>query len=570
MEDESKSNENGNKIFDQYENGNNSKEEGISLGNKIYGEEEFSSYSENYKEQIITIYDCIIKKIDEIAIKLKNFKEYSEKMKKIASEEISKTNSNSKEQNLNNTLDDISSQIETLDFQINTNFEYIKSKIEKIKFPKLEEKSNNQSQKIINLISNSSNNSLEQIGNMFNYHNSNNNISKDIFIQRAESKFGLDNQFELVKYNTNHDLLIHINNSNDLLLRLINKEKNEIIDTLIYKSIFPDEIREIRYYSTDTFNDDINKIETKNFLLVASQKNELKVFNVLILDIKDFENILKEINYIRDIYQKPTNYISQDFFDLSSCVIRLIKKDLCESEIYTTCWEGNSIKIFNLFEKKCKSEIISKTSCNIKYCEIIEEKYLVFCGCNQQDNYTCANCIDLDIIDYSKEKNNDINFIKFKDENIDNKVNVHFNLHFYKKDNNKYLIICDQKGFLRLFSFDSRELIYKIYPSNNNWEYKYDETNGKIRRLNSIIQINSKYLIITERNTGYVIIVEINVDKQIKMKVKNCFNLFSKELISIRKYKSDEFLALGKDDYIEENVSLQKEMIKKFKINIKE
>ena len=570
MEDESKSNENGNKIFDQYENGNNSKEEGISLLNKIYGEEEFSSYSENYKEQIITIYDCIIKKIDEIAIKLKNFKEYSENMKKIASEEISKTNSNRKEQNLNNTLDDISSQIETLDFQINTNFEYIKSKIDKIKVPKLEEKSNNQSQKIINLISNSSNNSLEQIGNMFNYQNSNNNISKDIFIQRAESKFGLDNQFELVKYNTNHDLLIHINNSNDLLLRLINKEKNEIIDTLIYKSIFPDEIREIRYYSTDTFNDDINKIETKNFLLVASQKNELKVFNVLILDIKDFENILKEINYIRDIYQKPTNYISQDFFDLSSCVIRLIKKDLCESEIYTTCWEGNSIKIFNLFEKKCKSEIISKTSCNIKYCEIIEEKYLVFCGCNQQDNYTCANCIDLDKIDYSKEKNNDINFIKYKDENIDNKVNVHFNLHFYKKDNNKYLIICDQKGFLRLFSFDSRELIYKIYPSNNNWEYKYDETNGKIRRLNSIIQINSKYLIITERNTGYVIVVEINVDKQIKMKVKNCFNLFSKELISIRKYKSDEFLALGKDDYIEENVSLQKEMIKKFKINIKE
>lgn len=56
----------------------------------------------------------------------------------------------------------------------------------------------------------------------------------------------------------------------------------------------------------------------------------------------------------------------------------------------------------------------------------------------------------------------------------------------YKAEEKKYLIDCDEKGYLRLFNFDNQELIYKIYPSIHNKKFKYDEKNYKIRRLNSI------------------------------------------------------------------------------------
>ena len=394
-------------------------------------------------------------------------------------------------------------------------------------------------------------------------------MQKEIFIPQAESKFGLDNQFEFVKYNKNNDLLIYINNFNDLILKLINKENNEIINNLIYKNIFPDDIREIRYYSKNFNINDYKEeqFETKNFLLVSSQKNELKVFKVLKHNIKNFENVLEEINHITNIYQRPSNFMSQDFFDLSSCVIRFNKSELDESEIYTTCWEGNSIKVFNILLKECKTEIISKTSCNIKFCDIVEEKYLVFCGCNKQDNFTCVNCIDLDKIDFTKEKNNEVNFIKYKDESEENKENVHFNLSLYKAEEKKYLIDCDEKGYLRLFNFDNQELIYKIYPSILNKKFKYDEKNYKIRRLNSIINWKKNLFLITERNTGYIFLIEINVSKDIKIRVKDWFYLFNTEVISVRKYRANEFLVLGKDVSNEEGNINPVEMIKKVRIN---
>ena len=240
--------------------------------------------------------------------------------------------------------------------------------------------------------------------------------------------------------------------------------------------------------------------------------------------------------------------MSQDFFDLSSCILRLDESDISESEIYTTCWEGNSIKIYSLLLNQFKTEIISKTSCNIKYCEIFEDKYLIFCGCNKKDNYTCANRIDFENIDYTKEKNDKIKFIKYRDESSENKENVNFNLYLYHQDKNKLLIICDEKGFLRMFNFDNQNLIYKLSPSKMNIKYKYDETNLKIKRLNSIIQFNKKNLLVTERNTGYVFIIEINLENNEKLKFKDCFNLFEVEVISIRKIQyNNGFLVLGED-----------------------
>ena len=365
----------------------------------------------------------------------------------------------------------------------------------------------------------------------------------NILIPKANSYFGLDNQFEIIEYNENN-LLIHINNNNDLILKLINKE-NKIIETLIMNHIFEDYIREIRYFS-EKYDDKLNE-----FLLVSSRKNELKIFKIL-KHCESLEDILKEENHITEIY-KNEGSLSKNFFDLSSCAIQF-NEEINESKIFITCWEGNSIKIYNLSkDEECKKEIISKTSCNIKYCDIFNNEYLLFCGCNSQDEYTCANCIDLKNLDYSVKKDANVEFKKYRDNSKENRNNVFFNLMIYEYGDDliKYLIICDEKGYIRIFNFCDLLLINKIFPSNMNKSINYKD-NIKRYRLNSIILWKSNYLLITERNTGYLYLIKIIIrnDKIKDLYIEKCFNLFNNEIISIRKYDNgfDEyFLALGKN-----------------------
>ena len=364
-------------------------------------------------------------------------------------------------------------------------------------------------------------------------------IEKNIIVPKAFSYFGLDNQFEIIK-NKENNLLIHIDNYNDLILKLINKQ-SQIIQTYIIKKVFENEIREIKYFS---FEKDMNY----DFLLVSSRKNELKVYKLL-LDCELFQDILKEINHIKDIYKKEGN-LSENFFDLSSCVIRFNNKNGM-FEILTTCWEGHSIKIYNLISNDCIKEIVSKTSCNIKYCNLVDNDYFVFCGCNSQDNYTCANCIDLKNLDYFIERDENVEFIKYSDNSSENTENVFFNFLVYDSpyDLVKYLILCDEKGYIRFFNFDfkKKNLIKKIFPSFFNKSVNYK--NPKMYRLNSILLYKENYLLITERNTGYVYKVSLTFDNDDKKCcVKTMFSLFDKEIISLRKYENDDFIfALGKN-----------------------
>ena len=73
-------------------------------------------------------------------------------------------------------------------------------------------------------------------------------INRNIFIKDARCHFGLDSQFEVIKYNDENHLLIYIDNLKDLILKIFNK-KNEIIKIYVHKKLFDDVIREIRYFS---------------------------------------------------------------------------------------------------------------------------------------------------------------------------------------------------------------------------------------------------------------------------------------------------------------------------------
>ena len=82
-------------------------------------------------------------------------------------------------------------------------------------------------------------------------------------------------------------MIIYINNFNDLILKLVNKKNGEIINSLIIKNIFPDFIREIRYFffEFDIYNEDEendsktneNKIEISNDKIGSEMKNFLLV-----------------------------------------------------------------------------------------------------------------------------------------------------------------------------------------------------------------------------------------------------------------------------------------------------
>ena len=370
-------------------------------------------------------------------------------------------------------------------------------------------------------------------------------IKRNIFIKDARCHFGLDNQFEVIKYNDENHLLIYIDNLNDLILKIFNKN-NEIIKIYVHKKLFDDVIREIRYFSKKYGYDE------KKYLLVSSRNNELKIFEIKI-DSENFQDILIEINHIANIYTKESQIINGSLYDISSSVIRF-DKNLDDSQIITTTWEGNSIKIYNLFYNKCIKEIISETSCNIKYCNIIDNDYLIFCGCNNQDKYTCANLIDLEELEYNNIKDKNVRITKFRDESKENKENVffHFITYHCNYNNEKYLIICDEKGYIRIFNFTNHLLIQKIMPSDINKNIKYkNEGENKIKRLNSILLYNYNHCLITERNTGYVYDININYyNNRIELNIDKYFNLFDKKIISIRKYGDlydKTFLAIGKN-----------------------
>ena len=591
----------------------------LSKSKKIYGvhpdkdsylkkqKEENTHLFNNSQDKIISTFDSIVEKIDELINKLKEFKNISVDLKTSISKQISlisnqndDNNINDNKTNTNETLEEkeneknskrlstINDKLNEIHKEINTYFNIIKSEIEEISLINYEI-SNKNDEESFSLINSSNLNSFKKdeiiINNNFNY---NLKVTSDIFVQNAICNFGLDNQFEFVEYNGDNYLLIYINNYNDLILKLIKKVKGEIINTLIIKNIFPDFIREVRYLSHDfeiklvdeddtSQDDNINrnnmsniKKEKKNYLLVSSKKNEVIIFEVLILNSMNFENTLKKICHIENIYQKQYECQNPNYFHLSSCVLHLIKSNYKESELITTCWEGNSIKIYDIYSQIFKTEIISKTSCNIKYIELIEDKYLLFCGDNKSDNYTCVNRIDISSIDYSKQINENINFIKYSDKSEENIDNVHYHLYIYKKGNKKYLIECDIKGYLRMFNFDERDLIYKMYPSAINIKYKYEDTIYQIKRLNNINEWDDNRLFVTERYTGNIFIIEIKVDDDIKLEVKNIFKIFTAEAISIRKCFSNQFLILGKDDSdnSKDEIELGKiELIKKIKID---
>ena len=175
---------------------------------------------ESNTEKIISTFESILNKTDKMILKYKSFKDYFDTYLTDMTEINSNLSINNENKiccleqhnkNLNNVikindkLRDISLMIEKLDESVQCFNSEIKNKIEEIKDLKKEksisEKQENKDKNIINI----NINSIDQVDIYRNKQcpksNTDVNVVKNIFIQNAESKFGLDNQFEFVDYN---------------------------------------------------------------------------------------------------------------------------------------------------------------------------------------------------------------------------------------------------------------------------------------------------------------------------------------------------------------------------------
>ena len=511
------------------------------LEQKKKEKEEITQYSENSENQIITISDQIMEKKEKIIKKINEFKTMFESLNKKEQNSNGNSNSNSSSgcQETTEVINKIDSNFQTLNVFINEQFDEIRKQIENLKNNKESESCNsltyiNPNQKVLTEFFNKIDREVSEI-----------QLSYEI--KKIEGiQYVLYNQYEIVKYNENYNLLINILNNGYLSLILLGQNDSKV-KSKCQIDINIKDIKEIRCFS-GKINDEDNCV-IKNYLFVSSKNNKLSIFEIIDIgdSFDDGKNPLQFITCIDNGNIYPEESKNSNNLILSSFAMRIAIKNLNieghnlridNPEIFTTFFEGKCINIYYI-NGKLKNQIKLKSPFRINYCEIVEKKYFIFCGIcknniffdekeeeeekekgksEEEKKEICAICVKLDEINFDNEKNflNSNQCIIYKYKIEDN--NIPLNLRYFKKENDRYLIICDEKGNLRIFNFDKGDFIKKISYSDNDTDYK------EIFNTFYWIKEISGNLILIKKDNGE----EINFE--------NGFRLNDTEIISYKKY----------------------------------
>ena len=110
-------------------------------------------------------------------------------------------------------------------------------------------------------------------------------------------------------------------------------------------------------------------------------------------------------------------------------------------------------------------------------------------------------------------------------------INNHLDLRLYRKKNNDnnsedYLIICDEKGYFRIFNFHLRTLEAKIHYLGNDTEWK---------------DIFNVFFVIRENYRNIILIKYYKEDDREEINFEKGCDLKDKEIISYKKYIVKEF-----------------------------
>ena len=263
--------------------------------------EEITQYSENSENQIITISDQIMEKKEKIIKKINEFKTMFESLNKKEQNSNGNSNSSSDYQETTEVINKIDSNFQTLNIFINEQFDEIRKQIENLKNNKESESCNsltyiNPNQKVLTEFFNKIDREVSEI-------QLSNEIKKIEGIQ-----YVLYNQYEIVKYNENYNLLINILNNGYLSLILLGQNDSKV-KSKCQIDINIKDIKEIRCFS-GKINDEDN-CAIKNYLFVSSKNNKLSIFEIIEIgdSFDDGKNPLQFIIIINCIFRKFTNYI---------------------------------------------------------------------------------------------------------------------------------------------------------------------------------------------------------------------------------------------------------------------
>ena len=348
--------------------------------------EEISQYSENSENKIISISDQIMEKKEKIIKKINEFKTMFESLNKKEQNSNDNSNSNSSSgcQEAAEVINKIDSNFQTLNVFINEQFDEIRKQIENLKNSKESESCNsltyiNPNQKVLTEFFNKIDREVSEI-----------QLSNEIK-KLEEIQYVLYNQYEIVKYNENYNLLINILNNGYLSLILLGQNDSKV-KSKCQIDIHIENIKEIRCFS-GKINDEDNCV-IKNYLFVSSKNNKLYIFEIIEIgdSFDDGKNPLQFITIIDKLY--PEESENNHNLILSSFALRIQSYNL---EIFTTFLEGKYINIYTLIHGKLKTQIKLKSPFRINYCEIVEEKYFIFCG-------ICKNNIFFDEEEEEEEK----------------------------------------------------------------------------------------------------------------------------------------------------------------------
>ena len=500
--------------------------------------EEITQYSENSENQIITISDQIMEKKEKIIKKINEFKTMFESLNKKEQNSNGNSNSSSGCQETTEAINKIDSNFQTLNVFINEQFDEIRKQIENLKNNKESESCNsltyiNPNQKVLTEFFNKIDREVSEI-----------QLSNEIK-KIEEIEYVLYNQYEIVKYNENYNLLINILNNGNLSLILLGQNDSKV-KSKCQIDINIKDIKEIRCFS-GKINDEDNCV-IKNYLFVSSKNNKLYIFEIIEIgdSFDDGKNPLQFITIIDKLY--PEESENNHNLILSSFALRIQSYNL---EIFTTFLEGKYINIYTLIHGKLKTQIKLKSPFRINYCEIVEEKYFIFCGIcknniffdekeeeeekekgkseeekekeknEEEKKEKCAICVKLDEINFDNRENllYSKKCIKYNiiEDNYD-KGNIPLNLRYFKKENDRYLIICDEKGNLRIFNFYNGDFIKKICYSDNDTNYK---------------EIFNTFYWFKEISGNIILIKKDNGEE---INFENGFRLNDTEIISYKKY----------------------------------
>ena len=500
--------------------------------------EEITQYSENSENQIITISDQIMEKKEKIIKKINEFKTMFESLNKKEQNSNGNSNSSSGCQETTEVINKIDSNFQTLNIFINEQFDEIRKQIENLKNNKESESCNsltyiNPNQKVLTEFFNKIDREVSEI-----------QLSYEI--KKIEGiQYVLYNQYEIVKYNENYNLLINILNNGYLSLILLGQNDSKV-KSKCQIDIHIENIKEIRCFS-GKINDEDNCV-IKNYLFVSSKNNKLSIFEIIEIgdSFDDGKNPLQFITCIDKLY--PEESENNHNLILSSFALRIQSYNL---EIFTTFLEGKYINIYTLIHGKLKTQIKLKSPFRINYCEIVEKKYFIFCGIcknniffdeeeeeeekekgkseeekekeknEEEKKEICAICVKLDEINFDNRENllYSKKCIKYNiiEDNYD-KGNIPLNLRYFKKENDRYLIICDEKGNLRIFNFYNGDFIKKICYSDNDTNYK---------------EIFNTFYWFKEISGNIILIKKDNGEE---INFENGFRLNDTEIISYKKY----------------------------------